>query len=164
MTFRTTTAAILALLAAPAGAETFGVYMDGHMHRQETAAADPAAAPEEHSVFYQVSYPPDWAARGLKAPICNPCDHAQDGVTWLDHHDHVMTRPDVEVRQLFVVVPAHGGDARADEAVTVAYAASLPVRSAIDVNRLLAMRLHDGRPVAELIDADFAFHAHLLGH
>ncbi|MEM8752993.1 MAG: hypothetical protein AAGF90_08460, partial [Pseudomonadota bacterium] len=97
--------ALLAVAAAlaPAGADAaeFPVYLDGAKLTQSVAGADGQdAADGERSVFYQIAYPKDWRDRGLAPPICDPCDHAGDGVTWTDHHDHLMTRPDLAHRHV----------------------------------------------------------------
>lgn len=158
--FQTLIAAVL--VAAPAASADFPVYIDGTSRIQAvTGAADQSAPAGERSVFYQIAYPRDWESMGLAAPICNPCDHAQDGVQWTDYHDHLMTRPDLEHRHVFNIEPAYTGDAVHDAEVALAYAERLPVMSAVDANRLMAARLPTGEPIAQIVDYDFYFDAKL---
>ena len=118
--------------------------------------------------FYLVVYPWEpigWQDLGLAPPICNPCDHAGDGDTPDDYHDHVLdsipSNPGHgEFRALwhvFLVQPAYTGDPVHDLLVTLAYAAELPAKSEAAVDDLVSSTLPDGSPVAVEIDLDFYF-------
>ncbi len=154
-------AMVVLAMAVPAGAaraDELPVYMDGELRVQEVSGAgDPTKASGERSVFYQVAYPMDWLERGLGEPMCAPCDHAGDGVTWTDFHDHLFVRGDLPERHVFNIGPAYTGEPERDAEVADAYAEQLPVTSAVDANRLLAARMPDDGPVAELTDLGFSF-------
>lgn len=140
------------------------VYFDEHSLTYEPSAGDPDAPLSQQVPLYQVSYPKDWRKRGLKTPQCAPCDHVGDGVTWEDFHDHVAGRGPTEAgRQpkwhVYGVVPAYSGKARNDAAIAKGYASRLPVRSDIEVMRLLTTTLPNGDPVARIADYGFNFTA-----
>lgn len=112
--------------------------------------------------LYQVSYPREWQSLGVDRPHCAPCDHAGDGITWEDWHDHVAGDGPREVGRrpkwhVFGVLPAYTGNQAHDATVARLYAQRLPVRSEIEVQRLLTTTLADGSPVARLADLGFYF-------
>jgi len=119
--------------------------------------------------LYLVIYPIDWQDRGISPPQCDPCDHANDGVTFDDFHDHVLdsipsSPGHGEFKALwhvFAVVPAYsfltGGDPANDDAVAAAYASHLPATSEAAVDALVGSTLPDGSPVAVEIDTESYF-------
>lgn len=158
-----TASAVLLLtstLITPALAADYPVYLDGKKRTQSvTAEKDQSKSVNQQSVFYQVAYPKEWKALGLDAPICNPCDHGQDGVQWTDFHDHLMMRGDLPLRHVFNIGPAYTGNAEIDAKIVNAYAEQLPVRSAVKANQLLTQKLPTGQPIAEMTDFGFYFNA-----
>lgn len=141
------------------------VFFDERVHAYKPAPPVKQTAPlRAQTPLYQVSYPRDWPAREVRRPQCAPCDHAHDGITWEDFHDHVAGDGPRQVGKrprwhVFGVLPAYTGDARNDAAVGDAYAGLLPARSEIEVQRLLSSALPDGTPVARLVDFRFYFEA-----
>lgn len=141
-------------------AADYPVYLDGEKRTQSVSAEkDQTKSVDQQSVFYQVAYPREWKALGLKAPICNPCDHGQDGVQWTDFHDHLMTRGDLPLHHVFNIGPAYTGNAELDSEIVKAYAKQLPIRSAVGANQLLTQKLVTGQPIAEMTDFGFYFNA-----
>jgi hypothetical protein len=145
------------------------VYFAGKALVYEPAPLGRQTAPlRAQTPLYQVSYPREWRAVGLRRPQCAPCDHAGDGVTWEDWHDHVAGDGPREVGRrpkwrVFGVVPASTGDAERDAAITRTYARLLPARSEIEVQRLMTTVLPDGTPVARMSDLGFYFVAPYVG-
>lgn len=141
-------------------AAEYPVYLDGEKRTQSVSPEkDQSTNIDQQSVFYQVAYPKEWKTLGLAAPICNPCDHGQDGVRWTDFHDHLMTRGDLPLRHVFNTGPAYTGDTELDARIVKAYAERLPVRSAVKSNQLLTQKLATGEPIAEISDFGFYFNA-----
>ncbi|MGL5928282.1 MAG: hypothetical protein ACRCY8_05050 [Dermatophilaceae bacterium] len=113
--------------------------------------------------LYQVRYPdgwPEWTAR----PLCNFCDHAQNGRDVADFHDHVLTRPDRRSNaagavtwHVYDVVPAYTADQDRDAELGKALAALLPVQSVAEVRRLVDRRMPDGRPLVRVVDTGIEF-------
>jgi len=157
----TLVAAVVILAGTQAYADEayrFPTYIDGVKKTQAvTPPKDQTIPIGEQSVFYQITYPKDWKERGLAAPMCNPCDHGNDGVTWQDYHDHLITRPDLLPRHVFGIEPAYNGNSALDGKVTDAYAKKLPVTSAVAANQLLTAKLDSGEPLARLVDFGFYY-------
>lgn len=119
----------------------------------------------EQAPLFQVVYPREWAASGVPAPLCNPCNHGHKAqVDYTDYHDHVISaipgmpsyRPWWHV---YFILPAYTADAGRDAEIARTYAAHLPVTSEMSVRRLLDARLPNGLPIAMEQDTQFAFFA-----
>jgi len=101
--------------------------------------------------LYEVMYPVDHSLWGSNVPQCDPCDHAGDGITPDDYHDHVLDSVpgspagnDYRVPwHVFLIQPAPGEDA--------AYAALLPLDSETKIDAAIAA------DVAVEIDTHFYF-------
>ena len=115
--------------------------------------------------YYEVIYPIGWQSLTTSVPQCNPCDHGGDGDDFFDYHDHVFGADPFNTGggaygalwRLNFVVPAVNGNLAHDAAVNTMYASFLPRTSADAVKALLAAKLSDGSPLAELIDVDYVF-------
>jgi hypothetical protein len=120
--------------------------------------------------YFEVIYPIGWEQLVQHVPQCNPCDHGGDGDDPFDYHDHVFAGEPGDpgngvygpLWRLSFVVPAYTQDETHNAAVSVAYAAHLPVTSAAAVQALLAAILPDGSPIAEWFDVDFVFRAAIV--
>lgn len=114
--------------------------------------------------LFQIRYPDRWWQLTAR-PQCNYCDHAGNGRDSTDFHDHLLgRRPDRAANaagavnwQVSDIVPAYTGDAEKDAAVTEAYAAHLPVRSARELRRLLAARTAGGTRLARVVGTGIVF-------
>jgi hypothetical protein len=100
--------------------------------------------------LYLVVYP-QVALDAGKIPQCNPCDHAGDGITPDDFHDHVLDSIPGSpghgefspLWHVFAIVPLPGKEAE--------YTSHLPVKSEADVDALINAGL------AAEIDTHFYF-------
>ncbi len=158
-------------IRATAGPAYEPAYANGHT--VIISAKDPfpgKVARRAQNQYYEVIYPIGWQSLTTSVPQCNPCDHAGDGDDFFDYHDHVFAgEPSNPGRgaygplwRLNLVVPAVTGDAQHDAAVAVMYAMHLPTTSSGAVKALLAAKLADGSPIAELIDVDYVFLAAIV--
>jgi hypothetical protein len=113
--------------------------------QQSDGALEHAAAD-----FYQVVYPTDqslWPSD----PLCNPCDHDENGIDPTDFHDHVLDSIPRSpghgefnpLWRVFVILPAPGLDSD--------YANRLPMESEEEVEKAV----DDG--IALKIDTEFYF-------
>jgi hypothetical protein len=141
-----------------------------------TAAMDwlPQRVPaKSQGNVFVVVYPIGWEDLGLAAPQCDPCDHAGNGITFDDFHDHVLDsipsstgwRP---MKHVNVILPNYSFlagviDPTRDAAVSAAYASRLPVTSVDAVNDLLSLTAPDGSPLAIRLDPGFYLHVSVLG-
>jgi hypothetical protein len=125
------------------------------------------------SKIFVVVYPIGWENLGLAAPQCNPCDHAGNGLTFDDFHDHVLDSIPgsagwTPFKRVNVILPNYSflaglNDPMRDAAVSAAYASRIPATSATAVNDLLASIAPDGSPLAIRIDAGFFIHVAVNG-
>ncbi|MGL5852449.1 MAG: hypothetical protein ACRCZD_16855, partial [Phycicoccus sp.] len=113
--------------------------------------------------LYQVRYPYGWSQRTAR-PLCNYCDHAQNGRDAADFHDHVLTRPDRRSNtagtvtwHVYDVVPAYTPDTRRNTELNIALAQILPVQSTAEVRRLVDRRMPDGAPLVRVVDTGIEF-------
>ena len=97
-------------------------------------------------------------------PQCNPCDHAGDGITPDDFHDHVLDSIPANpghgefspLWHVFAIAPNYTASATHNTAVNNAYKAALPLKSEAAVDAFLATKI-DGIPIAVEIDTGFYF-------
>lgn len=135
-------------------------YLEGRVVVYKPGAPVPGAPV---SSLYQVRYPDGWEKLTAR-PLCDYCDHAQNGEDAADYHDHILTPPDRRANakgtvtwHVFDVVPAYTGDARHDADVSAAIARKLPVQSADEVKQLANKRLPDGTPLVRIVDSGVEF-------
>jgi hypothetical protein len=94
--------------------------------------------------LYLVVYPKVALDAGL-VPQCNPCDHAGNGITPDDFHDHVLdsipSNPGggefSPLWHVFAVVPNYTSDAAHNAAVNAAYLSQLPLKSETAVDAFI---------------------------
>lgn len=145
-------------------------YVNGRTVTISVQAPPGKVAHKALGVYFEVIYPIGWEFLTDSTPLCNPCDHGGDGLDFYDYHDHVFSgepgnpkdgtyRP---LWQLSFVVPAYTGNTDHDLAVSVAYAAYLPVKSAAQVKGLLEATLDDGSPIANWSVVDVFFLAAIV--
>ena len=141
-------------------------YFNGNLY--EFSASDwlhQSAPLKVQSEVFVVVYPIGWEGLGLAAPYCNPCDHAGNGLSFDDFHDHVLdSLPSLPgwspLRHVNVVLPNYSflagiNDPARDAAISAAYGTHFPVTSVAEVETLLGSTAPDGSPLAIKIDAGF---------
>ena len=149
-------------------------YFNGQTVNLTAADWLPQRAPSKvQSNIFVVAYPIGWESLGLAAPLCNPCDHAGNGIGFDDFHDHVLdsiptARGWSALRHVNVILPnysflAGGNDPVRDAEVSAAYASHLPATSEDAVNDLLNSTLPDGSASAIRIDAGFYIMVAVIG-
>jgi hypothetical protein len=135
-------------------------YLGGHtvVYQPGPPVAEAAVVP-----LYQVRYPDGWTKLTAR-PLCNYCDHAQNGEDAADYHDHVLAPPDRRANaagrvtwHVYDVVPAYTGDPDHDAAVSAAIAGRLPVQSVGQVSRLALRRMPDGSSIVRVVDTGVEF-------
>ncbi|MEO5961442.1 MAG: hypothetical protein ABIR80_20215 [Opitutaceae bacterium] len=135
---------------------------------QDPHPGKPAA--QAQNVYFEVIYPVGWKSLTASVPICNPCDHGGDGDDFFDYHDHVFSGEPSQpgkgeygpLWRLNFVLPSYNNDPVHDAAVSQAYAKFLPAKSAQAVFAMLAAKLPDGSPIAELVAVDYVFLAAIV--
>jgi hypothetical protein len=167
--------AVLSMSPAHEGKRAFEpAFANGHL--VTISVKDPfpgTVARAAQGDYFEVIYPLGWSALTQSVPQCNPCDHGGDGDDMHDYHDHVFggepSQPGAgaykPIWRLSLVVPAYivypktEQDLQHNAAVSAAYAKWLPIKSADAVRQLLAAKLGNGVPIAELLETDYVFQA-----
>jgi len=149
-----------------------GAYTEGELVTIGITAPTTSTAPlESQFTLFLVVYPNGFESLGIGPPLCNPCDHAGNGIDPTDFHDHTLSglpqnhaggRQNPPVFHLFQVLPAYTGDQAHDALVTAAYAGHLPAKSNAAVAALLSAKLNDGSPVATISDLNLQLTAPVI--
>lgn len=151
--------AFIAASGANAGKPGYeGAYYNGNTYTINAIEVPQNTGPLAHAAadFYLVVYPEDpslWPSD----PMCNPCDHAGNGVDFTDYHDHVLDSIPSSpghgefnpLWHVFAIFPVYG---REEE-----YAARLPMKSEAEIDGAI----DDG--LAFEVDLNFYFICALVG-